>query len=66
MFTRKEIELLQKAVYEAYRATEKRKDFLEYTLGECEEDALYNSYCNEMNHYLEIKLKLDKLLDKAE
>lgn len=66
MFTRKEIELLQKAVYEAYRITKKRKDFIEYRLDECEEDALYNSYCDEMNHYLGIKLKLDKLLDKAE
>lgn len=66
MFNRKEIELLQKAVYEAYRTTKKRKDFVEDTLDDDEEDGLYNIYCDEMNNYLEIKLKLDKLLDKAE
>lgn len=66
MFTHKEIELLQRAVYEAYRNTKKRKDFVEETLDDSEEDTLYNSYLDEMGHYLEIKLKLDKLLDEAE
>lgn len=65
MFTLKELELLQKSVYEAYRSTGKRKSFIEDTLGECEDDALYNMYCDEMGHYMDIKLKLDKLIDEA-
>lgn len=65
MFTRKELELLQKSVYEAYRSTSKRKSFIEDTLEEYEDDALHNMYCDEMEHYMDIKLKLDKLIDEV-
>lgn len=66
MFTRKEIELLQIVVYGAYKDTQKRKKLIEEALNECKENALYNIYCDEMAHYIDITLKLGKLLNKME